>query len=461
MMIREHLPISVLALVLPNMAFLAAAAWLGIGRAWINLDYALVLILLGFGRPWLGALAGLAFLLMDVLALAGQVLPFVRLGDVLYLLRFAASASALHFTLLIGLGLIVLVKLGILVGLGRQLSRVTALLIFNGAILIYALHANSSAAGAHERFYRTATGALVGSQTVSFVKGRADAFLDLFHADGEALMPATAGATAPWFDALERGTSKERLLLIVNESWGELIDVAIQDALLQPLRQLAGDSMRSGSLNYTGFTLGGELRELCRLRPEHYNLASVEKGFDACLPQRLQALGYSTAALHGAASVMYDRRHWYPRAGFRQTSFFEDEVWPRRCHSFPGSCDLDLLPKVEAFFTEPGKRFFYWLTLNSHPPYDARDIHVDVFDCKAFAIPESTESCRNLKLQAQFFSGLAQLLKAQAMNGVEVIVVGDHSPVIMPIDEKKRRYVDSRVPWVSFRVGQDTPELKE
>lgn len=461
MVTRQYIQIVILALVLPNLAFFSAAAWLGIGRAWLNADYALALVLLAFGRPWLGALAALVFLLMDVLALAGQVLPFVRIDDILYLLRFAASASALHFALPLALGLVVLAKLGLLVGLGQRLSRMASLLIFNGAILVYAIHANSSVPSGHERFYRAASGALVGSQTVSFLEGRTDAFLDLFHAEGAPLAPTTAGATSAWFDAVEQGTSKERLLLIINESWGEPVDQAIQDALFQPLRSVAGESMRSGSLSYTGFTLGGELRELCRLRPEHYNLAEVETGFEACLPQRLQALGYATAALHGATSVMYDRRHWYPRAGFQQMSFFEDEIRPRRCHSFPGSCDLDLLPNVEAFFAEPGKRFFYWLTLNSHPPYDPRDIHVDAFDCKAFAIPEGTESCRNLKLQAQFFTGLAKLLKSKTMAGVEVIVVGDHSPIIMPLDEKERMFVDNRVPWVGFTVAQGIPGREE
>ena len=99
--------------------------------------------------------------------------------------------------------------------------------------------------------------------------------------------------------------------------------------------------------------------------------------------------------------------------------------------------------------------------ISSHPPYDRRDIHVDVFDCASFGIGDSTESCRNLKLQAQFFNGLAQRLRSPAMAGVEVIVVGDHAPIIMPMDEKERMYVDNRVPWVRFLVPQGDPERKE
>ena len=453
-MSRHAYLIALLAVVLPNVAFEAGSAWLGIGRPWFNVDYALVFVLLAFGRLALGAVSAIVFLLADVLALAGQVLPFVRLDEVVYLLRFAASASAFHFTLLIALNLLVLAKLGLLVGLGRRLPRLAALLLFNGAVLVYAIQANSGEVDGHSRFYRAAGGALVGSQTVSFFEGRADRFLEQFEADGEALVPTAAGATAPWFEALDHRTSGERLLLVVNEAWGEPVDEAMQRALLGPLRAVAGDTLQTGSLSYTGFTLGGELRELCRLRPNHYNLAKVDTGFEACLPQRLQALGYATAALHGAISGMYDRRHWYPRAGFQHMTFFEDERWPRRCHSFPGACDLDLLLKVEAFFAEPGKRFLYWLTLNSHTPYDRRDIQVDAFDCAAFGVGDGNESCRNLKLQAQFFHGLAQLLGSAALDGVEVIVVGDHAPIIMPLDEKGRMYMDNRVPWVRFRVAQ-------
>src|SRR5690606_13493838 len=117
-----------------------------------------------------------------------------------------------------------------------------------------------------------------------------------------------------------------------------------------------------------------ELRELCMLQTNSYDLADLKQGFEPCLANRLKARGYSAVAMHGATGMMYDRRHWYPRAGFQEAIFFEDNIWPRRCFSFPGACDLDMLTEIEGFFAGPGSKFFYWLTLNSHAPYDRRDI---------------------------------------------------------------------------------------
>lgn len=149
---------------------------------------------------------------------------------------------------------------------------------------------------------------------------------------------------------------------------------------------------------------------------------------------------------------MYDRKYWYPRAGLDERIFFETKVWPRRCYSFPGACDLDLMQEIPAFFSKSGKRFFYWLTLNSHSLYDKRDIKNDIFDCESFKINKESESCRNLKLQAQFFAGLAEILKAKEMQGVKVMIVGDHTPIIFNAQEKSANFVLNRVPWISFNT---------
>src|SRR5690606_39278501 len=53
------------------------------------------------------------------------------------------------------------------------------------------------------------------------------------------------------------------------------------------------------------------------------------------------------------------------------------------------------------------KQFVYWLTLNSHAPYDPRDIQKDLFPCEQFKIAAQSEVCRNFKIHAQFFEALA------------------------------------------------------
>lgn len=447
---KRPLFLAALGVFCPNVVFWVFAEWLGIGRSYLNVDYALAILAMAFGLRWFGLLLGLVFLLLDVLALAGQVLPFVRVTDVFYLLQFVASASTFHFFLLIAVCFLVLLKLGVLLALGRCLPQRVALLLFFILLAIYAVHINLSS-DTGRKFYRLADGALAGSQALSFFQSRSSGFLKRADYEGRALAPLVgASATAAWFELEE--PSSDRFLLIVAESWGVPRDERIQVALLRPLQEALSRPLQRGGLEFSGMTVGGELRELCRLQPNHFNLVEVVEGFDNCLPKALKARGFATASMHGAVSLMYDRRYWYPRVGFDQTIFFESKLWPRRCHSFPGACDLDLRQEVSAFFSEPGRRFFYWLTLNSHSPYELRDISRDVFNCLSFDVPVDSESCRNLKLQAQFFSGLAELVQAESMRGVEVIVVGDHEPVLMNLNEKKALFAERKVPWVHFKI---------
>src|SRR5690606_18895241 len=154
--------------------------------------------------------------------------------------------------------------------------------------------------------------------------------------------------------------------------------------------------------------------------------------------------GYRTTAIHGAAGMMYDRVRWYPKAGFEQLVFLESRPWPRRCYSFPGACDMDLMDEVRAGLTAEGKSFVYWLTLNTHSNFDLRDLQDDHFDCAAFGTESTRASCRNFKLQAQFFNGLAELLADKALQDMEVIVVGDHPPPILNREDFDQYFQDAR-----------------
>ena len=60
--------------------------------------------------------------------------------------------------------------------------------------------------------------------------------------------------------------------------------------------------------------------------------------------------------------------------------------------------------------------------------------------------------CRNFSLQAQFFDGLAELLKQPEMSGTEVLVVGDHSPPVVNLGETFKYMKQGEVAWVHFKV---------
>lgn len=441
-----------LGLVLPNLVFGLCAYGLGVGRPPINIDYALCVLLLAFGWRWWGAGLLVFVLSMDALSLAGQIVPFMRFGDIFYLLQFTLQASGMHVVLLLGSTLLmVLVGVAVFAG-GHRTERLAALLVFNALVLVHFLY-EVGIDPDKQRFYKSTGYSLAESQTVLLMRSRGALFLSMFEAEGQALSPLPGkSASEPFWQEAKSGEGSGRILLVVAESWGLPRDDRIQEAILAPLRQLKLERMQYGQIDPRGTTVAGELRELCHLYPEHYNLADVTQGFELCLPNRLRAKGFATASLHGATRLMYDRHHWYPRAGFEQSLFFEDRIWPRRCYSFPGACDLDLLPEVRRYFNGAGRRFLYWLTLNTHGPYDLRDLDRDVFDCKAYGLQNQSESCRNFKLQAQFFSGFAQLLQAESMRGVEFVVVGDHPPMLLDVGEKDRVF-QGNVPFISGAVG--------
>lgn len=437
-------------ILLPNIIFIAAAQWLSVGRPYFNVDYAFALLLVAFGWRFFGGLALFTFIFIDVLSIVSQIFPLPRLQDVFYLLGVAHLASK-SFAMLIALSFVLMViSVFVSVCFTLRVKKLYSLIVFNMLVLIYAVHV-STYQGGIGRFDRVSESVLVSSQLKDFSDRRDTPFLWKFNDEAEPLVAAPyKGATEHWFSS----GVENKVLLIVNESWGKPVNQDIQRKLLEPLSGLVLEDWEQGEIEFSGATVGAELRELCQLEQINLNLSNVLSGFENCLPNKLKAQGYTTAAMHGAVSLMYDRKDWYPRAGLDKRIFFETKVWPRRCYSFPGACDLDLMQEIPEFFSVSGKRFFYWLTLNSHSLYDKRDIVRDVFSCADFKLDPATESCRNLKLQAQFFDGLAELLKKSEMKGVRVMIVGDHTPIVFNQLEKSTNFVLGVVPWISFKVGE-------
>jgi phosphoglycerol transferase MdoB-like AlkP superfamily enzyme len=247
----------------------------------------------------------------------------------------------------------------------------------------------------------------------------------------------------------------KKILLIIVESWGVMKDGRIQKALLEPFFEKRSyfNWIKTGEVNGGTATVAAELDKLCGLEARYLNLSVVTEGFENCLPWQLKQSGYKTAAIHGAAGEMYGRTDWYPRTGFDEIHFKETHSWETHCHSFPGVCDSEIMEKYIAnVFSADERRFVYWLTLNTHSLYDRRDIQQDVFDCQAFQLEETGEVCRMNKLHAQFFHQLAELLTHPVMSGVEVLLVGDHAPLILDRNEYKQHIKDGMVSKLHLRV---------
>ena len=252
-----------------------------------------------------------------------------------------------------------------------------------------------------------------------------------------------------------------KLLLIVAESWGmPKSDALLADQIL-PLSAIAGEnnplqSIRVGSIKAIGTTAMAEFRELCGKLPTKLNLHEISRErIGDCLPNRLSDRGYKTIAVHGAAMSMYDRNYSYPAFGLKKLLFLDQlaSQLKARCHSFPGLCDNEVADVVRQQFEGDGPVFVYWLSLNSHLPYDDRDLTRDRSDrCRAI-LPENYSSalCNYHQLHIQFFEGLARILVSDAMKGADVLVVGDHAPPFY--DQFSRdQFEDNQVSYVHIRV---------
>lgn len=443
-----------LFLLLPNALFSMLALFAGVGRPYVNLDYCLPIFLMLVGLRKIGVLGFLLCMVVDLLLIAGQVFPVVRLGDILYLSKFFLLSSGSYQAIALLVVVLVLLKCLALYKLGAKVNERFAAAIFGVMVLLYLMDLRAGPSDQPPDLWKLSSDYPIASQLQNFLDYRGSKFLENVQQDGEpfSALPPESSAVSAWIALQGEHGPADRLLLVVVESWGVPRQPEIQEALLRPLRMLAGARFEQGVLLFDGATVGGELRELCQLAPNHFNLAPVQRGFENCLPNRLKIQGYRTLAMHGAVSLMYDRRDWYPRAGFESSLFFESRNWPARCHSFPGACDLDMMAEVSDYFSAEGKRFMYWLTLNSHSMYDARDIRVDAFDCAAFAIAVDSRACRHLKLQAQFFDGLGRLLRDDSMRGVHVLLVGDHHPLMIESQNHKAMFEFGHVPWLAVVV---------
>lgn len=459
-MLTTHRPLlsTVIALLLyvaaPNLVFCLISWQLGLNRSLINLDYMLAGVLFAFGwRKLALTMLGL-FLLVDALNVASLVFPFVRVQDAAYLLSFVPHAALAWQLALAGVLLFFLVILLLVQRLGCHVGKLSVLLLFNTGLLLYGVKVYSGQEQT-AKWYR-AEGGWINSQSVFLADTRLTGYISSFNLESLPLeQVGFTGATARWQQP-GAGQLNDKLLLIVVESWGVPQDPRIQQQLLQPLQDAAHHFawLETGQTRGSMATVQAELKELCGVSAENFNLKQVAEGFEHCLPASLREQGYATTAIHGAIGIMYDRIHWYPRAGFDEMLFSESRPWQTRCYSFPGICDREIMSDYIAnAFTGPGKQFVYWLTLNTHSLYDQRDIHRDLFDCTAFALDENTETCRLNKLHAQFFAQLAEVLSSQKLRGVEVLIVGDHEARMLNKDEFEQHHQEFAVGLVHLKTN--------
>ncbi|MDR2113322.1 MAG: hypothetical protein LBQ62_09520 [Candidatus Accumulibacter sp.] len=392
---------------------------------------------------------------MDYVLILLEYFPTLALKDIPYLLGFMFSADKI----LILLSFITLVGLAITVFLCCRLTKKTGM---TESLIVFSIFAFCHVIIHLAEPYDTTLmkNKLAESRTAFFLDNKNRNFSNILNAD--VLHESSwQSAIQPWWDALMQGRGLNgKLLLIVVESWGEPNNKAIQEDVLQKLKDKNDhfEFFKQGSFQFLGLTVQGELRELCRLDTTSLDLLKVKTGFQQCFPNQLRKLGYKTHGTHNTVDIMYGRSSWYKLAGFQETHFKENLGISEHCVPFEGVCDWDILPVIRKQLAGDEKVFSYWLTLTSHFYYAESDIHNKRFQCADYGIQKS-DACNNLRHQAQFFDNLEKIIDTPEMRGVEVIVVGDHVPPIFGYHDLvfKRENPSSRkahVPWIHFKIKE-------
>ncbi|WP_180190391.1 sulfatase-like hydrolase/transferase [Acinetobacter sp. YH01009] len=432
-----------------NLFYLLAAWLLGLNRIWLNIDYIASIFLLSYGFKKTGLCLLIFAMVSDALLLMGQVFPFFRLDEIIYILKFI-FISSLYYQLVFGVVLIIFIL--ILFYYGR--------LAWNKKIVQYCFLLTAflfSIETVFSGLHGITSNAYTRSLLLNFTEKQFFGFNQSLYASSQQLKNEPVSPTAQTlFNQIQHNeVLPNKILFIVAESLGVPKQQAVLDNILRPLllqQNKAISKLEVKHLSYLMPTVYGELRELCHAQPQNLNLRDLDKGFENCLPNKLKKLNFKTSAYHGALSIMYDRKDWYPRAGFEKTFFYESKPWKSRCYSFPGICDTEISDAIAEQFKSNDKQFVYWLTLNSHAPYDLRDIQYDLLKCEEYDIDANSMSCRNLKLQAQFFYVLSKMIQQPQFSNTQVIIVGDHSPIIFDQTEKANVFDGNKVLMLKFNV---------
>lgn len=432
---------------LPNTVFYTAAEVLGLSRPLLNIDYIFASLFIAFGYRKVGVALAVLFSLADAFQIVNQIYPFIRISDLLIVLQLLPNASAWH-VLVFSAVIFSVAASAILVFVSSQhLSKKPLLFLANCLILWLAIYRVTYPYEINTA-WRVERGGMIDSAVLFFSEHRLTGNASKFYIEGDPFDGASKSAVTD----IALQPDGRHVLLVVAESWGEFYNYALTDKILEPLTQLSRLShtgLTKGTTEFVGPTVAAEMRELCGVKLKHLNMLELPDDVNGCLPQKFQDHGFHTVALHAALGSIYWRRDWYPKVGFMETRFKEDGRWQSECKSFPGSCDAELA-QVDIQELLKGKKpaFIYWLTLNSHQPYRSEDIRGEYFNCPEFGLANDGEACRMAQLHAQFFSDLADALSGDDIQPVEVLIVGDHPPPLINMNEADKLINFSGVPWL-------------
>ena len=438
--------------VLPNLLFWYVMVSYGTHRTWINVDYVWVLLILFLPckkiiKP-IAISALFTVFFIDVFLNLIQVFTLEYPSDLYFLLVQAEVVPFQFIILFLLLSLYFIVFIYILLKFKQLIfhdQKKNSIIFFTITLLLLSsiLIIESKSYTSEKNF---------SSQIINYVKYIHRKKIESQAGVNFLYYPFHSPNYSQLMSEIEKNSQSNKILFIMAESWGYSLNVDINKDILKKIIQNQHDYvfLKQGKYNFNGFTLQGEQRELCSNKVTGLKQYVPTTGYEKCIPKLLKKQGYETFSLHGSSSSLYMRNSWYVRAGLDHQYFKKDFAHLPICKTFSGKCDTDLMSFIPKKMQDHEKVFFYWITLNTHFPYEDFPINSRI-RCKNYQEPSDSQICRYIKSQAHFFDHLAQMLKEPKMKDLDVYIIGDHPPRFGDLNIKQKYFLD-QVSWIHLKV---------
>lgn len=431
-----------------NLSFWLIAKYYGLDRALFNVDFLLLNLFLYYKNRFNALLLFCVFFILcfvEILLFGLQVFPFVGLNDIIYLSGFVFNGPVLYafiviFSIIAVVFAYYLINKFIYQNVSLAKRNWLGVVAVSFVLLMVAVLLNNN---------------ILTSQSYFLIKNRNLSMVDIAK-DGKVLEELKSEyASKPLLEQIKNNQLKsDKILFIVSESWSETAKPEQQQAILKAIYDQKDkfEFIDQGHFAAVGATVTGEMRELCQKRLMAMDTRQVSADeLEECIPNLLKIKGYDTHSVYSGYEGLYSPEYWYPLAGLDNRYFFKDLPEGGHCKYTDARCDILLVDKVKELLLSSQKSFVYWLTLNTHAPYNDI-VFIDGFDCNEVGLETGTAVCNNYKLHYQFFTALAKMIEDPQLKGVEVYVVGDHPAPITDLSDGLKAFKGSDVAWLRFKI---------
>lgn len=434
-----------------NLSFWAIAEHYGLNRILFNVDF-LLLSLFFYYKNRLNAFllfcAFLIFCFIEILLFGLQVFPFISLNDIVYFSSFIFNGPVLYAFVVIGAIIAVifvycLIHRFVVKNINLTKKDWLGIVAISFVLLMVSVLSNSN---------------ILTSQSYFLIKNQNLSMVDIAK-DGKVLEELTSDyASKPLLTQIQSNQlQSDKILFIVSESWSETAKPEQQQAILKAIyaQKDKFEFIHQGHFTAVGATVTGEIRELCQKRLMAMDTRQISADeLKGCIPNLLKNKGYNTYSVYSGYEGLYSPEYWYPLAGLDKRYFAPDLPNGGECKYYNSRCDILLVDKVKELLLSSEKSFVYWLTLNTHAPYNDI-VFIDGFDCNVVGLETGTAVCNNYKLHYQFFTALAQMIEDPQLKGIEVYIVGDHPAPITDLRDGLKAFKGSDVAWLHFKIKGD------